>query len=106
MRITLAQPIDQHSIDDLRLLCRKTVAVIVVPAGWPRRALVPRVARALTFSASARALYSEVESSGVCFERKFLRWHGMCIEKPVLLKAQLPGHDTDLALAGRPEKDH
>jgi aspartyl protease family protein len=28
----------------------------------------------------------------------------MCIKKPVMLKARLPGHATDLALAGRPEK--
>jgi hypothetical protein len=49
-------------------------------------------------------LYSEAEGSGGCFERNFLRWHDMCIKKPAMLKAQLLAHDTDLALAGRPEK--
>lgn len=72
----------------------------------PRHSPVPRVATRLTFSASARRPYSEIEGSGACFERKSLRWHDMCIGKPAMLKAQLPRHDTDLVLAGRPEKAH
>lgn len=84
------------------------------PSPGPRRcfsaawsgAPVPRVATKLTFSASARTRYSEAEGSGVCFERKFWRWHDMCIGKPAMLKAKLPRHDTDPVLAGRAEKDH
>src|SRR5205823_6754803 len=45
-----------------------------------RRIPVPRVARSVTFSASARVFYSRIEGSEDCFERKFLRWHAMCIE--------------------------
>jgi hypothetical protein len=63
-------------------------------------------ATSLTFSASARVLYSEVERWGVCFETNFLCWHDKCIKKLAMLKARLPEHDADFALAGRPERNH
>ena len=65
---------------------------------------MPRVVTSLTSSASAGVLRSEAEGPGACFARTFLRWHDMCINKPAMLKAQLPEHDIDLALFGRPEE--
>ena len=65
---------------------------------------MPRVVTSLTFSASARVLYCQAEGSGGCFARTFLRWHDMCIKKPAMPEAQLPGHDIDLVIAGRPEE--